>query len=374
MSDRYGTIIIGGGQAGMATAHELARRGLSFVVLDAGERIGDSWRERWDSLRLFTPAPYDSLPGMAFPAPKRVYPTKDEMADYLETYAATFDLPVRTGVKVDAVLKEEDEFIVIAGELRLESHNVVVATGAFHTPRVPLFADELDPSILQFHSSDYRRPSQLRRGGVLVVGAGNSGAEIALEASDRHPTWLSGRDTGQEPTRAGTLPDRLLTPIMWFMASRVLSVRNPVGRRARDYFLDPPRGIPLGRARRKDIATAGIERVPRTVGARDGYPILEDGRVLDVANVIWSTGFVSDFSWIDLPVFAENGHPVHARGVVRSEPGLYFMGLLFLDTLSSALVGGVARDADHIARHIESYRSVAGGERALAPESRVRNP
>ena len=344
------------------------------MILDAGERIGDSWRKRWDSLRLFTPAPYDSLPGMSFPGPKHAYPTKDELADYLETYAATFDLPVRAGVKVDAVLKEEDGFIVIAGELRVESHNVVVATGAFHTPRVPQFAGELDPSILQLHSCDYRRPSQLRRGGVLVVGAGNSGAEIALEASGRHPTMLSGRDTGQEPTRAGTLPDRLLTPIMWFMASRVLSVRNPIGRKARDHFLDPPRGIPLGRVRRSDIAAAGIERVPRTAGVLDGYPVLEDGRVLDVTNVIWSTGFIADFSWIDLPVFTENGYPMHKRGVVQSQPGLYFMGLLFLDTLSSALVGGVGRDAAHIACQIETRRSGGGLDRASTPETYVRNP
>ena len=373
LSGRYDTVVIGGGQAGLATAYELARRGQSFVVLDAGARIGDSWRDRWDSLRLFTPAPYDSLPGMPFPAPKHAYPTKDELADYLETYAATFDLPVRAGVKVDAVLKEQDGFIVMAGELRLESRNVVVATGACHTPRVPRFADELDPGILQLHSSDYRRPSQLRRGGVVVVGAGNSGAEIALEVSGRHPTWLSGPDTGQEPTRAGTAADRLLTPIMWFMASRVLSVRNPIGRRARDHFLDPPRGIPLGRVRRKDIAVAGIKRVPRTTGVRNGYPVLEDGRVLEVANVIWCTGFVSDFSWIDLPVLAANGYPIHERGVVKSQPGLYFMGLLFLDTLSSALVGGVGRDADHIASHIELHRSVAGDDRAPAPESHVRS-
>ena len=372
-ADWHDTIIIGGGQAGLATAHALAIRGLSFVILDAGERIGDSWRMRWDSLRLFTPAPYDSLPGLSFPAPRHTYPTKDEVADYLETYAATFDLPVRAGVRVDAVLKEDDEYVVIAGERRLKTRNVVVATGACHTPRIPRFAEELDPGILQLHSSDYRRPSQLRQGGVLVVGAGNSGAEIALEAADRHSTWLSGRDTGQEPAAAGTVADRLLTPIMWFMASRVLSVRNPIGRKARDHFLDPPRGIPLGRVRRKDITAAGIERVPRTAGVRNGYPVLEDGRVLEVANVIWCTGFTSGFSWIELPVFAENGYPIHERGVVKSQPGLYFMGLLFLDTLSSALVGGVGRDADHIASQIEFHRSVAGQDRASEPESHVRN-
>jgi putative flavoprotein involved in K+ transport len=236
----------------------------------------------------------------------------------------------------------------------------VVATGAYHTPRVPDFAAELDQSIVQLHSSQYRNPSQLREGGVLVVGAGNSGAEIALELAHHHRTWLSGRDTGQEPTRAGSLPDRLLVPIMWFLATRVTNVRTPIGRKVRDRFLDPPRGIPLGRVRRKDIFAAGIERVPRVAGVRDEYPALEDGRILDVSNVIWCTGFVPDFSWIDLPILGENGFPVHDRGVVESQPGLYFMGLLFLSTLSSALVGGVGRDAEHIARQVMRARATLG--------------
>jgi putative flavoprotein involved in K+ transport len=356
-SGQYDTIVIGGGQAGLATGYELARRGLPFVILDAGDRVGDSWRKRWDSLRLFTPGRYDSLPGMPFPGPKDAYPSKDEAADYLETYAAAVELPVRTGVKVDRLFKDQDRFVLTAGTLQFEAHNVVVATGAYHTPCIPEFAEELDPAIVQLHSSEYRSPSQLRDGGVLVVGAGNSGAEIALDSVQRHPTWLSGRDTGQEPTRAGTLPDRLLTPFIWFMASRVLSVRNPIGRKARDHFLDPPRGIPLGRVRRKDFPAAGIERVPRTAGVRDGSPMLEDGRVLDVSNVIWCTGFVPDFSWIDLPIPVANGYPIHDRGVVESQPGLYFMGLLFLHTLSSALLGGVGRDADHIAGRIMSTRS-----------------
>jgi putative flavoprotein involved in K+ transport len=191
-----GTVVVGGGQAGLAVGYQLARRGLPFVILDAHERIGDSWRQRWDSLRTFTPAGYNGLPGAPFPGEAHSFPTKDEVADYLTAYATRFDLPVRTGVSVDRLTREGDRFVVAAGDHRLEAEQVVVATGAYQTPRVPAFASDLDPTIVQIHSTGYRDPSQLRKGGVLVVGAGNSGAEIALEVSHRHPTWLSGRDTG----------------------------------------------------------------------------------------------------------------------------------------------------------------------------------
>jgi putative flavoprotein involved in K+ transport len=355
---RFETVIIGGGQAGLAVGHHLATRGQPFVILDANARIGDAWRKRWDSLRLFTPARYDGLPGAHFPGPAHAYPTKDQMADYLEAYVANFDLPVRSGVRVDRLVKEGERFVVTAGDLRFDADNVVVATGAYHTPRVPAFAAQLDPATVQMHSSQYRDPSQLRDGGLLVVGAGNSGAEIAVELSRHHRTWLSGRDTGQEPTRAGSLPDRLLLPIIWFLASRVVNVKTPIGRNVRDQFLDPPRGIPLGRVRRKDIPAAGIERVPRVADVRDGCPLLEDGRILDVSNVIWCTGYVPDFSWIDLPILGKYGFPIHTRGVVESQPGLYFMGLLFLSTLSSALVGGVGRDAKHIVKQIAAREPV----------------
>ena len=367
---RFETIIIGGGQAGLATGYHLARLGRPFVILDANERVGDAWRHRWDSLRLFTPARYDALPGMPFPARPLSYPTKDQAADYLEAYAAELDLPVRTGVRVDRLRRHGERFIATAGDLRFEADNVVVASGGYHVPRVPDFATALDPAIVQMHSSRYRRPSQLQEGDVLVVGAGNSGAEIALELSRGHRTWLSGRDPGQEPTRAGSLPDRLLAPVMWFMASRVVDVRTPIGRKVRDRFTDPPRGIPLGRVRRQDIRAAGIERVPRTVGVRDGRPVLEDGRVMDVANVLWCTGFVPDWSWIDLPIFDRNGWPTHTRGVVESHPGLYFMGLVFLSTLSSGLLGGVGRDAERIAGHLMSTRPKPTADRGPAATRR----
>ena len=199
-----------------------------------------------------------------------------------------------------------------AGDRRFEADNVVVATGAYQRPRVPAFAPELDPAIVQLHSSEYRNPSQLREGGALVVGAGNSGAEIALEASRGHRTWLSGRDPGHEPVRAGSGPFRFVAPLIWFVAMHVLTVKTPIGRKVRRTFRS--RGLPLARLRRKDLTAAGIELVPRTAGVRDGAPVLEDGRALDVANVIWCTGFVPDFTWIDLPIFGEDGPSARAGG------------------------------------------------------------
>jgi putative flavoprotein involved in K+ transport len=365
MSDRqFGTVVIGGSQSGLAVGYHLRRRDLSFVILDENDRIGDAWRKRWDSLRLFTPGRYDGLPGMPFPGSPSSYPSKDETADYLEAYAREFALPVRTGVKVDRLSKAGDRFEVSWGEHTLLAENVVVATGAFNNPRVPAFARELDERIVQLHSKEYRNPSQIQKGGVLIVGAGNSGAEIAIELAPHHKIWLSGPDTGQEPTRAGSRLDRLITPILWLVATR-LTVKRALGRKLRDQFLDPPRGIPLGRVRRKDFAPAGIERVPRMTGVMNGCPVLEDGKVLEVSNVIWSTGFTRDYDWIDLPLSTHIGLPIHDRGIVESAPGLYFVGLPFLYSLSSALLGGVGRDAAHIVEHIVSTR-LARREDAVA--------
>jgi putative flavoprotein involved in K+ transport len=355
IDQQLGTVVIGGSQAGLAIGYFLKKRSLPFVILDENERIGNAWRKRWDSLCLFTPARYNGMPGMPFPRRPWAYPTKDEIAGYLEAYARAFELPVRTGVKVDRLAKTGDRFEVKCGQQTLFAENVVVATGAFNNTRVPSFARELDERIVQLHSKDYRNPSQIQAGGVLVVGAGNSGAEIAMELAPHHQTWLSGPDTGQEPARAGTRLDHLLTPMMWFVATR-LTVKTALGRKLRDHFLDPPRGIPLGRVRRKDFAPAGIKRVPRTTGVNNGYPLLEDGTVLTVSNVIWCTGFRPDYHWIDLSLPTHNGLPIHDRGIVESCPGLYFVGLLFLYSLSSALVGGVGRDAEHIVDHIVSTR------------------
>lgn len=355
-------VVIGGGQAGLAVGYHLRRRGLPFVILDENERVGDAWRKRWDSLRLFTPARYSGLPGLPFPGPPSTYPTKNETADYLSTYADRFELPVRNEVKVERVHRIGGSFELVLADERLAAHNVIVATGGYHTPRIPSFSAELDPGIIQLHSSEYRNENQLRDGAVLVVGAGNSGAEISLDIAGNHHVWLAGPATGQEPTRAGSIPDRLLTPLMWLGATR-LTVQTRLGRRMRDHFLDPPRGIPLGRVRRSDIVAAGIERVQsKTTGVRNGYPALEDGSVLEASNVIWCTGFSPDYGWLDLPLQMRNGAPIHDRGVVDSVPGLYFIGLLFLYSLSSALLGGVGRDAEYIVDHVVADRKPGGIE------------
>lgn len=360
MSDQHiAAVVIGGSQSGLATGYHLAQRDLPFVILDENDRIGDAWRNRYDSLRLFTPRRYNSLPGKSFPGSPASYPTKDETADYLEAYAREFELPVRTGVHVDRLSKAGDRFEVACDGYTLTADNVIVATGAYHNPKIPPFAPDLDESIVQLHSQEYCNRSQLQEGPVLVVGAGNSGAEIAIDLASHHHTWLSGRDPGQEPSwgRQGSLGDRLLKALMWFMATRVMTVTNPLGRKFRDHFLDPPRGIPLGGGRRKDILAAGIERVPRTVGVEKGHPVLEDGRVLQVSNLIWCTGYTPDYHWIDLPLPSHHGVPLHARGIVETIPGLYFIGLNFQYSLSSGLLGGMGRDAQYIVDHITMYQS-----------------
>jgi putative flavoprotein involved in K+ transport len=353
------TLVVGASQSGLATGYHLKQRGIDHLIVDGNVRVGDAWRNRWDSLRLFTPGRYDGLPGIPYPGAPDSYPTKDEMADYLESYSGRFELPVRCGVSVDRLSIDGDRFSVYSGNERLSANNVIVATGSSHTPRIPAFSKDLDVKVHQLHSSEYRTASQVDDGPVLVVGAGNSGAEIALDVSPGHETLLSGPEVGKEPTSAGTRPDRLLTPFIWFMASHVLSVDNPIGRKARDHFLYPPRGIPWGRVRQKDLMTAGVERVPRIVGVDSGHPALEDGRILEVSTVVWCTGFEPGFDWIELPIFDEYGWPRHDRGVVATAPGLYFMGLQFQHTLSSALVGGVGRDAAHVVDHIARHEPMA---------------
>jgi putative flavoprotein involved in K+ transport len=376
--ERIQTVVIGGGQAGLSVGYHLARRGLPFVILDANPRIGDAWRNRWDSLRLFTPARFNGLDGMPYPGPAFAFPTKNEMADYLESYARHFDLPVRSGVKVDRVTREGRRYLITAGERQIEAEHVVVAMASYQAPRVPAFAGQLDQKIVQLHSVDYRGPGQLRDGGVLIVGAGNSGAEIAVEIARGHHTWMSGRDTGQIPFRTNSTASRLglLRFIFRVVFHRLLTVDTPLGRKVRPKFIS--QGGPLIRVKSKQLAAAGVERVPRVAGVRDGQPLLDDGRVLDVANVIWCTGFHNGFSWIDLPVIASDGEPNHLRGVVTGEPGLYFVGLHFLYALSSTMIHGVGRDADRIAGTIGERARAAAADAAavrtpIAPHASIVN-
>ena len=347
---RYEVIVVGGGQAGLATGYHLARRGVDFLIVDGSERIGDVWRKRWDSLRLFTPAGFDGLPGMRFPAHRHSFPTKDEMADYLEAYAEHFELPVLSGAWVRRLSRTDDGYLLETSRGELQADQVVVAMAGYQKPKYPSFAKDLDPSIEQIHTADYKNLSQLREGPALVVGAGNSGAELAKELSAHHEVWLAGRDVGAIPFRISSFLGRLFMVrlVLRFVFHRVMTIRTPIGRKMRPKVLS--QGGPLIRTKTPELDSLGVKRVPKVARVVDGKPQLEDGRILDVANVVWCTGFRPEFErWIEMPIFDAKGYPRHEAGVVEDSPGLYFVGLMFLYSFSSVMVHGVGRDADRIA-------------------------
>ncbi|MDX6233224.1 MAG: putative flavoprotein involved in transport [Nocardioidaceae bacterium] len=360
------TVIIGAGQAGLSTAYHLKQKGRDCVVIDRNQRIGDGWRQQWDSLRLYSPAKFDGLPGMPFPGEPWSFPGKDDLADYLEAYAHRWDIPVRLGVRVARVSARDTDpgggFVVDTSMGRLSCDNVVVATGTFgRTPAVPDFAKDLDPSILQLHSSEYRRPGQLRDGAVLVVGASHSGSDIAYEAAATRPTTLVGRDCGEIPVRLESRMMKVVFPVLLFLWRHLITRRTPMGRKEMSHIRF--HGGPMLRVKRSDLAERGVIRNESRVDCvRDGLPVLADGTVVDVANVVWATGFRQDFDWIDLPAFGEDGWPKEYRGVCDDVAGLFFCGLSFQYSFSSMLVGGCGRDAEYVARRI--------GARAPRPAER----
>jgi putative flavoprotein involved in K+ transport len=359
---RVDVLVIGGGQAGLSVGYHLKKLGLSFVIVDAHRRIGEAWRERWDSLRLFTPARYDGLDGLPFPAPPNHFPTKDEMADHLERYAAHFQLPVRTGVTVSRLWREGTRYFADAGALQFDAGHVVVAMSSYQGAKVPAFAAELAPDIVQLHSSQYTSLAQLQPGPVLVVGTANSGAELATETVTAHPTWIAGRDVGEIPFPiANVWVQRIVLPILFRVVfHRLLTVHTPMGRKARRKRQSALNRI---RQRRADLARVGVQWTERVVGVTDGRPRLADGRTLDVRNVIWCTGYDLGLSWIDLPIFEPDGEPRHVSGLVEGEPGLYFVGQHFQHSVSSTMIHGVGRDAARMVRIIQARAR----EKAVAP-------
>lgn len=344
-TERYELVVIGAGQAGLSAGYWLARHDIDFVILDAGARVGDAWRQRWDSLQLFTPARYSSLPGLSFPSAPYDLPNKNQVADYLEWYAHVFELPVRNNVPVSSVRRGDGGFVIGTGATSFEAENVIIATGGFQTPRIPEVSREIDPSVRQLHSSEYKNPSQLPDGPVLVVGAGNSGAQIALELSRTRPVTLAGRSVGGIPRR---VLGRDVFDWLWLTVMRPGSDTR-LGRRMRNRILSASDAL-IGMTER-DLARAGVERVGRVETVRDGMPILADGRSVDASSIIWCTGYRPDFSWIDLPVFDSNSYPQHMRGLTQV-PGLYFLGLRFLHRLNSSLIGGVGADAEYVANAV----------------------
>jgi putative flavoprotein involved in K+ transport len=358
MSDLYDTIVIGAGQAGLASAYYLKRARSRFLVLDGGGQIGESWLRRWDSLRLFTPVRYNSLPGLPFPGERYALPVKDAVARYLESYVGHFALPVRLNTRVSSLVRGADGFVIRADRETLTARSVVVATGAYHRPYIPAFASALSPSLVQMHSSEYRNPDALPPGSVLVVGAGNSGAQIALElAQSGRPTWLSGRDTGAIPRR---VLGRDVYDWLWWTVMRA-SVDSWVGRRLMGRLFA---GDPLVGFSRRALMIPALTSVSRTVGVSNGHPRLDDGRVLeDVRTVVWCTGFRPDFRWIQLPVFGPDGYPEHRRGIVAAAPGLGFVGLRYQYRIGSSLIGGVGEDAEYVVTR-ETNRPAAFARRA----------
>jgi putative flavoprotein involved in K+ transport len=362
-SQQLDVVVIGAGQAGLAAGYHLARTKLRFEILEQAPRVGEAWRHRWDSLRLFTPAQHDGLPGLPFPAGRNTYPGKDEFAAYLENYAAHFGLPVRTGVRVDRVAAAGSGFAVDTAGGPVLARNVIVAAGANVLPRVPGDAVGLDPGISQLHSSQYRGPADIPDGEVLVVGAGTSGAEIALELAAGHRVLLAGRPTPH-------IPDPLLRyagGAYWQFIHSVLTLRTPAGRKVAATIHQ--RGAPLIRISPKDLDRAGVVRMPRFSGTADGRPVFDGGGSAQVRTVIWATGYRPNLDWVHGPERAPSGWPRTTRGAVPGVPGLYFVGLPFQYALTSGLIGGVGRDAAYVVRQL-AQRVPAPSVVAAVPEPR----
>jgi putative flavoprotein involved in K+ transport len=343
-------VVVGGSQAGLAMAWHLTQQGLNFVVLEAGPEVGHVWRSRWDSLRLFTPAQYDALPGMAFPAPADTYPTKDPVADYLQAYVAAFNLPVRLNARATSLVQTDGGFEVQAGDQTYRARQVVVATGPFQVPFVPPMAAKLDPSVTQLHSADYRNPQALPDGPALVVGGGNSGFQIAEELVATRQVDLS------IATTYPMLPQRLGgRDLFWWLTRlgllRVTVDSRPGRRMSRRDFV-------IGTNRRR-LERAGVRFRPRLVDAEGRTVRFADHALLEeVGVVVWATGYRPDYGWIKVPGVVREGHVVHRRGVAEV-PGLYFLGLSWQHTRGSALLGFVQEDATFLADRIQADRQGA---------------
>lgn len=346
------TVVIGGGQAGLAMGYHLRRTGRSFVILDTEARTGDGWRRRYDSLRLFSLPSYASLPGWRIPV--RGFPSRDQFADYLEAYAKRFSLPVRGGERVRSVVAEGDRLLVTADTCSFLADNVVVATGAHQRPTLPEVAGQLDPEIVQLTSLEYRSPRDLAPGAVLVVGAGNSGSDIALDASQEgHTVFLAGRHPGQVPFDIDRVSGRMMVPLVMFAFRHVLTQRTPMGRKMKANSGE--HGVGLVRNKLADLDAAGVRQVGRIERVVDGRPATADGEPLDVGTVVWACGSTPDHRFIELPVFDERGRPRHERGI-SPVPGVMFLGLHFQYALASEQIQGVGRDARYLVRHLRPVR------------------
>jgi putative flavoprotein involved in K+ transport len=355
-SERRDVIVIGGGQAGLAMGYELKQQGRRFTILEAASEPAAAWRARWESLKLFTPVRYDSLPGRPFPGDPDSHPSRDDVVAYLGDYARELELPVELESAARGVRSTGGRFVVETDGRAYEADQIVVASGPFQIPRVPPIAERLDPSVTQLHSGAYRSPQDVAGGPVLVVGGGNTGFQIAEELALSHDVHLS------VGSRQPPLPQRLLgRDVFWYLEATGLmskTVTSRIGRRMRD------RDTLIGSNPRRARA-AGVHVRPRTTGVSGAKVEFADGTQLTPSAVIWATGFAMDHSWIKLPVFDGDGRPDHERGVT-AVPGLYFLGLPWQYTRGSALLGWVKDDAAYIAARI-AERAAGSAAGAMAP-------
>ena len=328
--------VVGGGQAGLAMGYYLREQGLRFAIFERGDSIAPAWRERWDSLTLFTPRRYSALPGLPFPGDPDGYPTRDEVIAYLERYAETFELPIKLNSEARGLSHEGGRFVLEVGGRTVTADQVVVATGPFQTPFVPKLAQDLDPGVWQVHSTGYRQPGDVPEGAVLVVGGGNTGFQIAKELSATHEVQLA-VGSKQKP-----LPQRIAGRDLfwWLTKTRLLSktVESRLGSKLRS------RDTLIGSSPRELKRRYGVELKPRALDAAGRTVRFEDESELEVDALIWATGYRPDLSWIDLPILDSNGRLRHRRGVT-DVPGLYFLGLTWQWTRGSALIGWVNDDA-----------------------------
>ena len=348
--DQFSTVVIGAGQAGLSAGYYLKKINDDFIIMDEEEQIGDSWRKRWDSLRLFTPSQHDCLPGFPFPAKKGTMPSKDEMAAYLTNYVNKFSLPLELNTKVTELKKTADGYAVITSRGKVFADNIIIATGTNQKAYIPAFASELNKNIVQIHSSKYKNPESFPASDTLVVGAGTSGVEIAIELSKSRPTMISGRPTPH-------IPDflfRYAGGLYWWLIYNLLTVKTPIGRKVKPKILGG--GAPLISVSMENVREAKVEHLPRLKGVKDGNPELEDGRVISVSSIVWSTGYKPDFSWINFDLTKNNGWPKTNRGISEEFKGLYFVGMIFQFGLTSGLVGGVGRDAAFVVNHIKKSK------------------
>ena len=342
-ADRFDVVVVGAGQAGLAMGYFLARQGRRFVILERSDSIGAAWRERWESLTLFTPRRYNGLPGLPFPGDPDGYPTRDEVIAYLERYAEKFELPIELNSNARRLTTDDGRFLLEVDGRTIRADQVVVATGPFQEPYVPQLAERLAPEIFQTHSTGYRKPTDVPEGAVLVVGGGNTGFQIAQELSATHKVYLS------VGSRQSPLPQKLLGRDLfwWLTKSRLLNttVESRLGRRLQH------RDTLIGSSPRDLKRRYGVELKPRVVDASEHTVRFADGSELKVEAVIWATGYRPDYSWIDLPVFDPDGRLRHRRGVT-DVAGLYFLGLTWQHTRGSALLGWVKDDAEFVAQQI----------------------